>query len=353
MPSPVCVVLTARPSWAKVKPILDALSAQRTPMQLVVCGSALLERYGRVIDQIPAETITERVYAVLEGETAETMAAETGLLGTYLAATFARLKPGIVLTVADRHETLATAMAASYQGIRLAHLQGGERTGSIDDKVRDAVSMLADVHLPATDGAAKRLSGMGVRGTVTKTGCPALDLCRTVPRFMHRKDGPVVVMQHPVTDEAEASGAQMAATIEAVRRIKPYRTVWYWPGEDAGSAAMAKALRLWQRDGFDGLNVQVVRTKPPREFLTELASAAVLVGNSSAGIREASCLGTPVVNIGTRQQHRERASNVVDVAHDADAITEAIRGQFGRSYPMSDLYGDGHAADRVARELAK
>jgi UDP-hydrolysing UDP-N-acetyl-D-glucosamine 2-epimerase len=338
----ICLVLTARPSYAKIQTILDALP----DAQLVVAGAALLERYGAVADTV-SHPVAARVYSVVEGSTPETDAIETGLLGERLASVFAQLRPDVVLTVADRHETLATAMAAAYMNIPLAHLQGGERTGSIDDKVRDAVSMLADIHFPATVQAGVRLSQMGVRGPIHVTGCPSIDLCTQAVYHGWWTVRPTLVMQHPVSGEDPV--AQIDETIAAIQEVNPPHVLWFWPGEDAGCAAMAKRLRLWHETNPP--NVTFKRNLSPATFLNLLANASVVVGNSSCGIREASYLGTPVVNIGTRQTGRERGENVVDVAPNKSEIVRGWQAQWGKRYPPSSLYGDGQAGQRVAEIL--
>ena len=344
----VLICLTARPSYAKIQTVLEALAVLPVEVQLVVAGPALLERYGGVAAQLPCP-VTETVYSVIDGSAPETDAMETGLLGLRLASTFARLKPDVVLVVADRHEVLGVAMAAAYQGIPLAHLQGGEHSGGIDDKVRDAVSMLADLHLPATLAAASRLEYMGVRGEIHRTGCPSIDLCAGVPYHDWWTVRPTIVMQHPVLGE-DAAG-QIEETIAAIEQVHPEHVLWFWPGEDAGCAKTAKRLRLYH-EHLKPANVTFKRHFPPQKFLDLLANAECLVGNSSCGIREASYLGTPVVNVGTRQRGRERATNVADVPPDRREIAAAWHAQRGQRYPSSTLYGDGTAGAQVARILA-
>jgi UDP-N-acetylglucosamine 2-epimerase len=177
------------------------------------------------------------------------------------------------------------------------------------------------------------------------TGCPSIDIADQLPTPWRPYTSGVIVLQHPVTTEVDQAGAQMEVTIKAVRSIRGLPYTFFWPGEDAGASAMNKRLRL--------ASIKPVRNKPPMEFLRLLASADCLVGNSSVGIRECSFLGVPVVNIGTRQQGRERAGNVIDVKHDVDDIATAIRYCISNPRPeRSTLYGDGHAGERIAGILA-
>src|SRR3982751_6798197 len=174
----VCVVVTARPSYSRIKTALRAI--QQHPdleLQLVVAASALLDRYGTAVNYIEGDgfPIAARVYMVLEGENPASMAKTTGLGMLELATVFDNLKPDIVVTVADRLETLATAVAASYMNIPVVHVQGGEVTGSIDEKVRHAVTKLADLHLVSTRGAGENVKRMGEETRkVFVTGCPSI-----------------------------------------------------------------------------------------------------------------------------------------------------------------------------------
>src|SRR5436190_6584090 len=184
MPRKICVVVTARPSYSRIKTALKAI--QEHPdleLQLVVAASALLDRYGNAVRYIQDDgfDISARVYMVLEGENLAAMAKTTGLGLLELATVFDNLKPDVVVTVADRYETLATAVAASYMNIPVAHVQGGEVTGSIDEKVRHAVTKLADLHLVSTERAAERVMRMGEdAATVFVTGCPSIDLAANI-----------------------------------------------------------------------------------------------------------------------------------------------------------------------------
>lgn len=343
----VAVVITARPSYSRIKTVLVALKARPdVELQIVAAASALVTRYGRIVDQIRADgfEVAAEVSSVVDGDTLADTALSTGLLLMQLAGTFDRLRPDVVVTIADRHETIATAIAASYQRIPLVHIQGGELTGSIDNLTRHAVSQLADYHLVSTEAAAARVRERRPKAEVFVTGCPSIDLAAEAVRLGPEVyQPPIVVLQHPVTGE-DAAG-QMRTTIDALRGL---RCLYFWPGEDAGSAAMAKELRL--------AGIKPVRNLPPVEFLRLLLGSRCLVGNSSVGIREGSFLGLPVVNIGTRQANRERGPNVLDVAHDVEAIRTAVGVQTGRGwgnwFPSSSLYGDGKAGERIASLLA-
>lgn len=352
----VVVAVTARPSYSRIKTALVALRARPdVRLSIVACASAVVTRFGRVADLIRADgfEVAAEVSSVVEEDSLSNSALSTGVLLTQLSGIFAGLKPEVVVTIADRHETLATAIAASYQNIPLCHIQGGEVSGSIDDKVRNAVTQLADVHCVATEMAADRVIDQrdyvnrahGVQNPVHITGCPSVDLAAEAKRLGAFLHGKVMVLQHPVTTQTDQAADQMRATVEA---LKGMDTLYFWPGEDASGQAMSKVLRL--------AGIKPVRNISPLNFMRTLMGASCLVGNSSVGIRECSFLGVPVVNVGSRQQGRERAANVMDVPHDVDAIQqESARLSMmikDGPFPSSHLYGDGHAGERIAAILS-
>ena len=180
----ICVVVTARPSYSRIRTALRAIQDHPDlELQLVVAASALLDRYGKVIRYISNDgfKVDAQVYMVIEGENPVTSAKTTGIGLMELPTVFDNLKPDIVVTIADRYETIATAIAASYMNIPLAHIQGGEITGNIDEKVRHAVTKLADYHLVASQGAGERVIRMGEEPEmVFVTGCPSIDIAEKV-----------------------------------------------------------------------------------------------------------------------------------------------------------------------------
>lgn len=368
----VCVVVTARPSYSRIKTALQAIrSHPDLQLQLVVAASALLDRYGTAARTIEDDgfDIAARVYMVLEGENLATMAKTTGLGLLELATVFDNLKPDVVVTVADRYETLSTAVAASYMNIPVAHVQGGEVTGSIDEKVRHAVTKLADLHFVSTEKAAERVVRMGEEPEkVFVTGCPSIDLAVEV---MERPEldfdpfekyggvgasvdlsgGYLVVMQHPVTTEYELARQQAVETLHAVTEIG-LPTLWFWPNVDAGSDGTSNAIRSF-RELHAPKNIHFFKNMQPTDFLRLLYSSRCLVGNSSVGIRECAYLGVPTVNIGTRQSGRDRGRNVIDVGYDREEIVAAIRHHLANGRCGSDpIYGHGKAGERIAELLA-
>jgi UDP-hydrolysing UDP-N-acetyl-D-glucosamine 2-epimerase len=361
----IAVVVTARPSWTKLQTICEALRAMPdVELQIIACASALLERYGRVVDVITAQgfTIAAECWSTYEGSNLVTSAKETGALLQELAARFRDLRSDMVVVMADRHEVLAAAQAASYLHLGCVHVQAGERTGSIDDKVRDAITALSDYFFPCTALAKFRVVSLtGAYDRVWAFGCSAVDLAkraRLEPLVTEDELGGAgavmdlskpfaLVLQHPVTNEAEAAKAQMWKTLHALPPDLP--AVCLWPGQDAGAEGTSKAIREYQE--LYG-TLHTVRNLPPTRFLKLMTQCAVSVGNRSAGIRESAYLGTPVVDIGTRQWGRERAKNVVWAPYDSVAIRACIDQQLAHGpYASSALYGSGNAGQQIAEVL--
>jgi UDP-hydrolysing UDP-N-acetyl-D-glucosamine 2-epimerase len=369
----VCVVVTARPSYSRIKTALRAIEQHpNLELQLVVAASALLDRYGSAINFIKEDgfKIAAQVYMVLEGENPATMAKTTGLGLMELSTCFDNLKPDVVVTVADRYETLATAVAAAYMNIPVVHVQGGEVTGSIDEKVRHAVTKLADLHFVSTKKAAERVIRMGEDPkTVFVTGCPSIDLVAEmlpnpgldfdpfekyggVGTGFDLSPGYLVVMQHPVTTEYELARQHITETLYAAKEIDLPALV-FWPNVDAGSDGTSNGIRAFRELEKPG-HFHFFKNMAPTDFLRLIFNSRGLIGNSSVGIRESSFLGIPVVNIGTRQSGRERGANVLDVAYDRGEIAGAIRHHMGNgSYPRDSMYGDGTAGKKIAELLSE
>jgi UDP-hydrolysing UDP-N-acetyl-D-glucosamine 2-epimerase len=369
----VCVVITARPSYSRIKTALNAIKDNPDlELQVVIAASALLDRYGTAIDVIEKDgfEVAARVYMVLEGENPTSMAKTTGIGLLELATVFDNLKPDVVVTIADRYETLATAVAAAYMNIPVAHIQGGEVTGSIDEKVRHAVTKLSDLHLVSTKFAGQRVRKMGeCANKIFVTGCPSIDLASEImedPALnfnpfekyggvgdLHElRNGYLVVMQHPVTTEYKLSREQVTKTLNAVYEIG-LPTLWFWSNVDAGADGTSNGIRSF-REQVKPENMHFFKNMMPTDFLRLLYNSKCLIGNSSVGIRECSYLGIPVVNIGTRQSGRERGKNVVDVEYDENQINEATRFQINHGlYDSDKLYGDGKAGARISELLAK
>lgn len=364
----VCVVITARPSYSRIKTALQAISEHPgLELQLVVAASALLERYGSAVNYIEKDgfKIIAKVFNVLEGENLTAAAKTTGIGILELSTVFDNLSPDIVLTIADRFETMATAISASYMNIPLAHVQGGEVTGNIDEKVRHAITKLADFHFVASEGAKERLIRMGEDPSyVFNTGCPSIDLAaqvnenpeldyslfkkyKGVGREFDLSDGYLVIMQHPVTTEYKESRKHIEMTLEVIHELN-LPTLWFWPNVDAGADGTSTGIRSF-REKNEIQNIHFIKNMEPLDFLRLIKNSKCLIGNSSVGIRESAYLGVPVVNIGSRQNKRDRGHNVMDVCYNKEEIKNAINFQLNHKHYAKDmLYGGGNAGHKIA-----
>jgi UDP-hydrolysing UDP-N-acetyl-D-glucosamine 2-epimerase len=367
----ICIVVNSRANYGRIKTVLRAVRDHPDlQLQLLVGASALLQRFGDVRQIIEKDgfEISGTIHSIIEGETPTTMAKSTGLAIIELATMFENLKPNVVLTVADRFETLATAVAASYMNIPLAHTQGGEITGSIDESVRHAITKLAHIHFPATQNSANNLIKMGEDpDTIHMTGCPAMDLVlendkKITSEILEKYKGVgshidlslpyLVVLQHPVTTEYGNGLDQINQTIDSISKIK-MQTVWLWPNVDAGSDDISKGLRVF-RENYQPDYVHFFKNFTPEDYIRLIANCACQIGNSSSALREGSFLGVPAVNIGSRQKGRECSSNVIHVDYNSFEIIKAIEFQIKSGiYESSPIFGDGKAGVRIADILAK
>ena len=370
----VCIFIGSRANYSSIKSVMRAVRAHPDlTLQLVVGASALLDRFGSVVDVIEADGFTPdaRVTMIVEGETPATMAKSTGLGLLELPTMFELLKPDVVLSVGDRFETMSTAIAAAYMNIPLAHTMGGEISGTIDESIRHAVTKLAHLHFPANAAAGERIVRMGeAPATVHVVGCPRIDLVSEIAtahdgiphaEWLDREgvgshidvSKPfLLVNQHPVTTEYGQGKDQIWETLMALEALR-MPTIMLWPNADAGSEDIATGMRTF-REKRKPEYIRFYKNFPIETYVRLMLLCACTVGNSSAPIREGAFLGVPAVNIGTRQAGRDRGPNVLDVDHGRDAILDGIRRQLAHGrYPSDALYGDGAAGPRIAEALAR
>lgn len=367
----VCVIVGSRANYSSAKPIMEAVRAHPDLSLLVVCyATAVLDRFGRLDTVIENDgfQIDERIYSHIEGETPVSMVKSTGIALIEIGNSIYRLRPDFVVVVGDRYEIMAAAIAASYLNIPLAHTMGGEVTGTIDESVRHAVTKLAHVHFPANQDAADRIIRMGEDPRFVFTvGCPRIDVVSSILakpfegyEFLRREgvgshvnvDRDFLLFSfHPVTTEIEALAAQTNMLLDAVERCG-LPTVGLWPNSDAGAHLISSRIRTWRESGRLS-NVRFYKNLPLDVYVHLMDRAKCLIGNSSSGIREGAYIGTPVVNVGSRQNSRVRGENVGDVDFDLDSINEAVGRQIARGkFPRSELYGDGKAATRIVEKLS-
>jgi len=351
---------------AAAHPVLDVAVA--------VTGMHLLDAFGHTVREIEASglRIAARIASDVGTRDGAGMARAISQTLSGLVPVLQAERPDALLLLGDRGEMLAGAIAALHLGVPSIHLHGGERSGTVDEPVRHAISKLAALHFCATEQSRERLIALGEQPQrVFVTGAPGLDDVQQalqVPRdvalrALHAGATPAagdaqrpprpyaLVVFHPVVQEAGDAAAQTQALIDALRDAgagSRLDVFWLAPNADAGSAAIEAVLQAQTWPGFYRI------THLPRPaYLAALRHAAVLAGNSSSGIIEAASYGTPVVNVGSRQHLRERNANTLDVAPQAGAIAAALRQALAHGpWPPHNVYGDGHSAARIVDLLA-
>ncbi len=366
----VCVVVASRANYGRVKYALRAIEQHpKLELQLVVGASVLLNRFGNALDVIKKDGFNplKKVFYVVEGENLETQAKSTGLGIIELTTVFSELRPDIVVTVADRFETMSTAIAASYMNIPLAHIQGGEVTGNIDETVRHAITKLAHYHFPSTEYSKQRILKMGEEPwRVMNSGCPSIDILyhEDIDLNIERLNSyggvgkkidftkPYILMiQHPVTSSFGEGLSQIFETLYALKDREEQKLIM-WPNIDAGSDEISKGIRVFREQNMQ-LNFSYYKNFSPEDYASILNNAVCAVGNSSSFIREGSYLGTPAVMIGDRQEGREHGKNVVFANYDRSEISSLIDRQIKHGRYKSDgIFGKGIAGKKIADYLA-
>ncbi|KQW83009.1 UDP-N-acetylglucosamine 2-epimerase [Brevundimonas sp. Root1279] len=358
----ICYISGTRADFGLMRSTLQILRDHlELELAVIVTGMHLSPYYGNTVEEIEAAglRIAGRVPVPLDPATGATMARNIGTMIAAFTDILESERPDAVLLLGDRGEMLAGALAAIHLNIPVAHIHGGERSGTVDEPVRHAISKLSHLHFAATEEAAERLVRMGESpANIHVTGAPGLDGLTDddlPPRDevirLHGLDPArpfALMVYHPVLQEAETAADDARRILDALLAAG-LQVLALLPNADAGSEGVRAVLT--EAKGAPGLTVRTHLARPA--FVAAMAHADLMVGNSSAGIIEAASFGTPVLNVGPRQNLRERNANVLDVAADEGALAEGVAALLarGRSEP-ANVYGDGRAGERIARLLA-
>lgn len=365
-PRRIAVVSSSRADYGHLYWVLRELQAAAdVDLRIIATAAHLSPRFGHTVDCIRDDDfeIAACVESLVDSDTDTGMARTIGLTTLGLTDTLGRLRPDLLLVIADRHEMLAPAATALALRIPLAHIEGGEISeGAIDDAVRNALTQMAHLHFVSTVEARRRVMAMGVPGwRVHRAGAPSLDhLFRSeLPSRdtlesrlgIALRPRPRVVAMHPTT-WLEDTASEARALFEALE-AEPAPTVFCFPNADAGHTPIIEMARQYCHDHDDARLFVNLGTLA---YWGLLKQARVLVGNSSSGIMESPSLALPCVNVGIRQRGRERARNIVDVRACPAAIIEGMRHADSRGFReslegMRNPYGDGTAANLIARVL--
>ncbi len=365
----VVVITGTRATYGLLKPVMRAIQRQ-AGLELFVCvaGMHLSKEFGHTVDEIRKDgfRIDAEVPMVPEQDTGAAMARAIGKGIIRFTEAFKKIKPDVVLVIGDRSEPFAAAIAAVHMNIPVAHVHGGDKSmAGIDEYVRHAITKLAVIHFPATRKSAERIIKMGENPKkVFVAGAPGLDtvlhekhlgrreLCEKLG--LDPKKPFFLVLQHPVTTQSGLAAAQMKETLEGVKKFG-IQTILIYPNSDAGGRAMIRVIKEYEKLPF----IHSFKNLDHSLFLSAMRHAAVMIGNSSSGVIETPSFHVPVVNVGIRQNLRERAENVIDVEPERTAIARAIRKalydeSFRRKVRLCrNPYGTGRAGERIARNLAR
>jgi len=368
----IAILLTNRANLARSQTVIKHLARSgECRITLLACSSFVLEKFGRAVNLIhdyPNTSLIE-ITSNVEGESLETQAKSTGLLLIELSSILHRDRPDVLVVVADRFEILAGAIGAAYQNIPVVHIQGGEVSGNIDDRVRNAVSMLSDLHFPCSLPAQQRLETMtGRRGKVINHGCPAIDLMHAhvpVDPWSVLKSCPhvgltpspgtpyLLLVFHPETELYNQAQTRAEAFLSAMADPEiGLHLVMLWPNIDAGSDAVAKAIRR-KREAQSDLRLAVYKHFTPEDYLDVMRGASVLVGNSSSFLREGLHLGKPAVVVGARQASRDAGDNVVFAADLGSDLVMRVRQALEREVAPGSMYGLGQAGKKIAADILR
>jgi len=360
----LCITGT-RADYPRVKSVLYEINKRKNlDLQLIVTGSHLLEEYGYSIQEIIDDGFKiDKKIPMFSGDynSPVGMARAAAKCTDGIAIALEELKPDLVLITVDRIETLAATVAVSLMNFPIAHIQGGEVTGTIDESIRHAVTKMSHIHFPATEDAADRIIRMGENPKmVFQVGCPYIDIIKSIEKKSKEKLAkqysfsaykPLIIFtQHPVTTEFGSSANQISITLKALKSFSECQVVAFSSNTDAGGKEIIDTVKKEK-------NFTHITNMVSSDFLNLMNCANVMVGNSSAAIREAPSFHLPAVNIGSRQQGRLRAENVIDVEHDEEQIIKAIKkGLFDGDFikkvnETTNPYGDGKSAKRIVEIL--
>lgn len=364
----IAVITGTRADYGIYYSVLKAIEKhENLELALIVCGMHLCPEFGMTVNAIEKDgfPIADRLETILASDTGAAMAKSIGITLVSLTQSLERIKPDIVLVLGDRGEMIAGALAAIHMNIPIAHIHGGEVTGTVDESIRHAVTKLSHIHLATTEDSRKRIISMGEREeNVYVVGAPGIDYIKNteylpreevLKRLNLKNDKIFIMTQHPVTTERDLVQWQVKQTLDAVVEMG-IQTIISYPNSDNGGREIIRVIEEY-RAKYNFL--KVFKNLSQVEYLSLLNIADAMIGNSSSGIIEAPSFKLPVINIGTRQEGRLRACNVIDVGYKKEEILKGINKALDDAEYMGKLrecinpYGDGNSGMRIAKILSE
>ncbi|KEI06966.1 UDP-N-acetylglucosamine 2-epimerase (hydrolyzing) [Clostridium botulinum C] len=364
----IAVITGTRADYGIYYSVLKAIENHKDlELHLIVCGMHLSPEFGMTINEIEKDgfKIDDKIDTILSSDSGEAMAKSIGITLMGLTQSLDRIKPDILLILGDRGEMMAGALAAIHMNIPVAHIHGGEVTGTVDESIRHSITKLSHIHFPANEDSRERIIKMGEeKKNVYVVGAPGIDYIKNTEylsreevlrRFNLKDDKIFILTQHPVTTEKDMVVYQIEETLSAIAELG-IQTIISYPNSDNGGREIIKVIEKY-REKYDFL--KVFKNLSQVEYLSLLNTADIMIGNSSSGIIEAPSFKLPVINIGTRQQGRLRACNIIDVSYNRKEILSAIdkvlyNEEFKKELKKCENpYGDGHSGERIADILSK
>ena len=362
----IAVVTTSRADYSHLYwPLKDLAAHPDVELKLIVLAAHLSPEFGNTADEIERDgfTIASRIECLLSSDSDVGMAKTLGLAILGLSDALAQMRPDLLLLIADRYEMLAPASVALTLRIPVAHIEGGEISeGAIDDAVRNAITKMSHLHFTSTETARARVISMGEESwRVHRAGAPSLDhLRRSTLLSRAELEGALgielasevtVVAYHPVTLFKNTT-AEADAVFAALEDLAG-QVIFCYPNADAGSHELMVRIRSFCADHP---NAHLFVNLPSITYWSLLREATALLGNSSSGIMEAASFELPVINVGMRQQGRERGPNILDAEATVESISEQLACSRNLDFRESvrsspNIYGDGHAAERIVEVL--
>lgn len=364
----VCVITGTRANYGRLKPVMNAIKEHNElELKLIVTGMHLLPEMGYTVNEIEKDgyKIDAKVDMHIVNDSGAGMSKSLGLALIGITQAIESISPDIILILGDRDEDLAGAIIGAHMNIPVAHMHGGEVTGTIDESIRHAITKFSHIHLAASQESVKRLIKLGeIKDNIYNVGSPGLDSILNLnykskdyifDKFNINKNKKLIlVAQHPVTSESDKAKEQMKQTMEALKEIGE-ETIIIYPNNDSGSKEMIEVIESYSEVKY----FQTYRNIKFEDYLHILKYADLMVGNSSSGIMEAPSYKLPAINIGVRQEGREQSDNIITVNPIKSEIKDAIiKGLYDEEFINKvnmcfNPYGDGKTGKRVANILSK
>ncbi len=372
MKKKICVIITNRANFARMKSLLiEIKKSNKLSLQLILSGSALSHRFGQLENELKKNKLipVARSYFLIDGSDPIAQAKSTSLAISEFATIFHKIKPQLTITVGDRYETIATAIASTYSNIPLVHLQGGEVSGNLDEMVRHSITKLASYHFTTTKKSKERVIKMGEeKNRVYFSGCPGMDLLRLCEKKISKNffnnvsytgkkfqfnENYLLVVNHPVSIENKKNNLKnIDILLRALPKIQMHK-IMFWPNADAYSDIISSKMRSF-RENYKKNDFTFVVNTSPENYATLLYNASCLIGNSSSFIREGSQLGVPAVILGKRQISREIGKNIIYCDYSINEILKKTHKQVKKKkFKKQNIYGYGNSAKKIVEVLEK